>query len=276
MPPITLSEHIMEAIRSVTDKPVTHVVYSHWHADHIGVTPVYGENVEIIAHEKTKELLTRFPDENRPLPTITFDKEYKLSVGGLDIELRYYGQSHSEGLIFSYLPKEKVLMAVDIASPGWVTFRDADASENFNGYVEAFDKILDYDFDIVISGHVSTYGNREDVEEGKEYMKDLEKYAKIALETVDMEYFTKQLEGTPYKVAFRFAEENYFQAATNYGTKLMLEAPTSNGKLWAERLNGVEAFTAHNMFAMIEHTRLEKPHGGYMTQKGKPFPKWYA
>ena len=64
--------------------------------------------------------------------------------------------------------------------------------------------------------------------------------------------------------------------ASNYGTKLMLEAPTSNGKRWAERLNGVEAFTAHNMFAMIEHTRLEKAHGGYMTTKGKPFDKWYA
>jgi hypothetical protein len=89
------------------------------------------------------------------------------------VDLSYKGQKHCEGNIFIYLPKTKVLAAIDIASPGWVTLRDCDASENFSGYVEAFDQILTYDFKTLISGHVSKPGGREDVLEGKECMDDL-------------------------------------------------------------------------------------------------------
>ncbi|XKM40664.1 MBL fold metallo-hydrolase [Rhizobium ruizarguesonis] len=60
--PPTIGENMLAAIEGVTDKPVTHVIYSHWHTDHIGAASVFGPNVEIVAHEITKELLERFPD----------------------------------------------------------------------------------------------------------------------------------------------------------------------------------------------------------------------
>ena len=55
----------------------------------------------------------------------------------------------------------------------------------------------------------------------------------------------------------------YFNALTNYGTKRMLQMVTSNGKRWAERLNGAEAMTSHNVYSVIEKTRLERTHNGY-------------
>ncbi|WP_455873700.1 hypothetical protein [Rhizobium yanglingense] len=51
-------------------------IYSHWHTDHIGAASVFGPDVEIVAHDITRELLERFPDPNRPVPTLTFDKEH--------------------------------------------------------------------------------------------------------------------------------------------------------------------------------------------------------
>lgn len=274
--PPALGENLLAAMEKVTDEPVTHVVYSHWHADHIGAAAVYGPEVKIIAHEKTKELLSRFPDPLRPVPTETFSKDMTLDVNGVKLELSYKGQNHSEGNIFIYAPGQKVLAAIDIASPGWVTFRDCDSSENFSGYEQAFRQILEYDFKAVVSGHVSKLGDRKDVEEGLEYVEDLVRFAREALETIPLDYFMKQLGDGRQKAAFRSAEENYFNAMTNFATKKMLERVTSNGKRWAERLNGVEAMTQHNVYSMIEKTRLERTHNGYMKRDGKPSsPKFF-
>jgi glyoxylase-like metal-dependent hydrolase (beta-lactamase superfamily II) len=114
---------MLAAIKEVTDEPVTHVVYSHWHADHIGAAAVYGSKVKTIAHEKTRELLERWPDPNRPVPTETFAKDATLEVNGVKMELSYKGQNHCEGNIFIYAPKQKVLAAIDIFAPGWVPFK---------------------------------------------------------------------------------------------------------------------------------------------------------
>lgn len=268
--PPALGENLLAAIEDVTEEPVTHVVYSHWHADHIGAAVVYGPKVKIMAHEKTRELLERFPDPYRPVPTETFSKDTTLDVNGVKLELSYKGQNHSQGNVFIYAPKQKVLAAIDIASPGWVTFRDCDSSENLAGYEQAFRQILEYDFNTVVSGHVSKLGDRKDVEEGLEYMESLFQVAREALEMVDLHYFMKQLGNGTHKGAFRDAEENYFNALTNYGTKRMLEMVTSNGKRWAERLNGAEAMTSHNVYSVIEKTRLERTHNGYMKRDGKP------
>jgi glyoxylase-like metal-dependent hydrolase (beta-lactamase superfamily II) len=275
--PPALGENLLAAIEDVTDEPVTHVVYSHWHADHIGAASVYGRNVKIVAHEKTRELLERFPDQYRPVPTETFSREATLDVNGVKLELAYKGQNHSEGNIFIYAPKQKVLAAIDIASPGWVTFRDCDSSENLSGWQDAHRQILEYDFKTLVSGHVSKLGTRADVLEGIEYIEDLVRFAREALETIPIHHFVQELGDGRYRAAFRLAEENYFNALTNYATKKMLERVTSNGKRWAERLNGVEAMTQHNVFSMIEKTRLERTHNGYMQRDGKPSsPKFFA
>ena len=55
-----MSEQIIDKIRSLTDKPVTHVVTSHWHGDHNFGVYRFGEefdNVQFIAHEFTQEVM---------------------------------------------------------------------------------------------------------------------------------------------------------------------------------------------------------------------------
>jgi glyoxylase-like metal-dependent hydrolase (beta-lactamase superfamily II) len=70
--PPSYAAHIPAAIAEVTDKPITHVVYSHSHVDHIAGVKSLGGHPVIIAHEETKGLLQRAADPNRPLPTKTF------------------------------------------------------------------------------------------------------------------------------------------------------------------------------------------------------------
>jgi glyoxylase-like metal-dependent hydrolase (beta-lactamase superfamily II) len=268
--PPAVGERLLQAIEDVTTEPVTHLIYSHWHADHVGAAAMFDPSVTIVAHEHTRELLARFPDRYRPLPTQTFTTDATLEVGGVKVELSYKGQNHCDGNIFTYLPAQKVLAAIDIASPAWVTFRDCDSSENLSGWEEAHHQVLGYDFDTLISGHVSRLGNHDDVEEGIEYVDDILHYAREALETIPITYFQQGMGEGAYRAAFRAVEENYFAALVNYVTKRVLERKTSNGQQWAERLNGADVLTKHNAFALIEKTRLERTHNGYIKRNGEP------
>ena len=58
---LTVQAGILPAIATVTDLNVTHVVYSHFHADHIGATGLMDlpEDVEIIAHQWTADKLAQ-------------------------------------------------------------------------------------------------------------------------------------------------------------------------------------------------------------------------
>src|SRR5437667_157091 len=76
--PPTIGANLTKAIAEVTSLPVTHLIYTHAHTDHIGASTVFPNGIPIIAHEETKRLLTRSADPNRRIPTVTFSDTYTL------------------------------------------------------------------------------------------------------------------------------------------------------------------------------------------------------
>ncbi|WP_398870773.1 MBL fold metallo-hydrolase [Streptomyces mirabilis] len=66
-----LGDKLLEAIESVTPRPVTHLIYSHAHADHIGAAHLLKrDGLKIISHEITGEFIREVKnDDRRPLPT---------------------------------------------------------------------------------------------------------------------------------------------------------------------------------------------------------------
>ena len=99
-----------------TSKPITHLVYSHYHADHIGGAKAIGGSPIIIAHAATNQLLQRDNDPNRPPATVTFTDRYRLSVGSQTLELSYREAAHAPGNIYIHAPKQRTLMVVDVIS----------------------------------------------------------------------------------------------------------------------------------------------------------------
>ena len=61
---------------------VTHLVYSHHHADHAAAASLFGGDVVRVGHQETKRLLERDGDPARPAPEVTFTDRYTLEVGG--------------------------------------------------------------------------------------------------------------------------------------------------------------------------------------------------
>ena len=72
--PPSIGYNMLRAIRDITPLPISHVVYSHSHADHIGAAYVLGapENITFIAHRETADQLAMTPDKHRPAPSVTF------------------------------------------------------------------------------------------------------------------------------------------------------------------------------------------------------------
>jgi signal transduction histidine kinase len=65
--PPAYASHIPGAIAEIAARPITHVIYSHSHSDHVGGTTKLGGNPIIIAHEETRRLLQSAADPNRPV-----------------------------------------------------------------------------------------------------------------------------------------------------------------------------------------------------------------
>jgi glyoxylase-like metal-dependent hydrolase (beta-lactamase superfamily II) len=263
--PPNVGEFMLSAIEEVTDEPVTHVIYSHWHSDHIGAAAMYGPDVKIISHQITHDLLKRWPDPLRPLPTETFTNEASLDVGGVKLELSYKGENHCPGNIFIYAPAQKALAVMDIVSPGWSVFFHCDASENITGWIDAHDQILAYDFDTIVGGHCTRYGTREDVVAHREYIHDILDYS---WEVLREEFgYELMVEAGPER-RWTWAQ-NQFNFWANQVTNKTLTKVTSNGQKWTERLAGASNMTKYHAWSILESVRLHRTHDDYQRRGGK-------
>lgn len=74
----TLGRRYLEAVARVTRQPITHIVYSHEHTDHIGAASLFPRCAAIVAQRETAALLARRQDPRRPVPTVAFDDRYVL------------------------------------------------------------------------------------------------------------------------------------------------------------------------------------------------------
>jgi len=156
--PPSYASHIPQAIAEVSNKPITHLVYSHAHTDHIGGAKSLGGRPIIIAQAETNRLLARDSDPNRPLATVTFEDRYRLSVGNQALELSYHGNAHLPGNTFIYAPKQRTLMVVDVIFPGWMPWRRFAVAQDIPAYFAQVKEINAMNFDTLVGGHVARTG----------------------------------------------------------------------------------------------------------------------
>ncbi len=239
--PPTIGENYLKAVQDVTDKPITHIIYSHSHTDHIGAAYLFPATATFIAQAETAEILTRRRDARRPLPTTTFQDTYTLEVGDQTLELAYRGNIHQAGNIFIYAPKQKVLMLVDIVYPGWVPYKNLGIAEDVQSYIEGHSIALEYDFDLFLGGHVTRLGTRQDVLDSQEYVNDLKLAATQAHQAIAIADVAQQVTNpNPFKVY-----DAYQDALSQFCTERVLNK-------WQNRLGAAETYTPDNCWIMVE------------------------
>jgi glyoxylase-like metal-dependent hydrolase (beta-lactamase superfamily II) len=252
--PPTLGGNYLKAIAEVTDKSITHVIYSHAHIDHIGAANIFPKNATFIAQQETANELQRAMSVASntsmvpPVPTLTFMKNMTLHVGNQTLQLDYYGNNHLPGNTFIYAPQQKVLMLVDIIFPGWIPFPYLAIAKDTAGFIDAHDIALNnYDFDTIVAGHLTRLGTRADVEIQREFIMDLANASAKANQEVLFSEIASQVGrfDNPWLI---FA--NYIDAVNENCVQTMLPE-------WNDRLGAAEIFMSSHCFTMTESGRVD-------------------
>ncbi len=258
--PPSLGANILNAIADITDKPITHIIYSHSHADHIAAAGIYPEDAVVIAHEDTASQLEAALSPDRadypygvfvgggpvPLPDITFKKEFNLTRGTQSLQLSYKGVNHEPGNIFIYAPQQKVLMLVDVIFPAWSPFSELALAEDVPGYYRAYDQVLEYDFDTFIGGHLTRLGTRADVEMARDYVFDVRNNAAAALSEVNF-----------FAIAQETGFENQWLLFDTYLNAVAQNCAEKTVPEWSGKLGGVDIFTFSHCFVAMESLRID-------------------
>ncbi|SIR94073.1 MBL fold metallo-hydrolase [Micromonospora avicenniae] len=244
--PPTLGNNILRAIREVTPRPVTDVVYSHHHADHIGAAVLYPSTARRYAHVDAAEILSRVKDPNRPAPTHTFATSREVRRGNQRLELSYQGPNHSPGNLFVYAPRQKTLMLVDVIFPGWVPFAYLAVSSDIPGWVTAHERALEYPFQKLIGGHLTRLGTRDDVVVQQEYIADVRATTEAAYADVDFGAILDSVD-----------QENGWAIFNAYLDAVVTRASEDLVPRWVDRLGGADVFTKSSVFTMAEAIRLD-------------------
>jgi glyoxylase-like metal-dependent hydrolase (beta-lactamase superfamily II) len=182
-----LAGRLMAEIRKVTPQPVTHVIVTHYHADHIyGLQAFRAQGARIMAHRAAQEYLNSetarqrletsridmapwVDDQTRLVPADEWiDSDQTLTVGGMRFLLRHVGPSHTPEDLVVYLPHEKVLFAGDLVFRSRIPFvGQADSGH----WIQALDVLLAYDATTIVPGHGPLSSEaRKDMELTRDYL----------------------------------------------------------------------------------------------------------
>jgi len=161
---------ILDAIGTLTDNPVTILINTHSHGDHVSGNVAFPATVEFVAHAITKanmDVMRPYTGRTEPplnvfaetdgrgLPTMTFSERMSLGRGADQVDLYYFGRGHTGGDAWVVFPGLRTLHAGDLFLGKRVPFLDA---ANGGSGVElpdtlqrAHDSIPD--IDTIITGH---------------------------------------------------------------------------------------------------------------------------
>jgi glyoxylase-like metal-dependent hydrolase (beta-lactamase superfamily II) len=255
--PPTIGHNIQRAVDEIAaatgaSNEVTHLVYSHHHADHAGASSLFGRNITRVGHEETRTLLLRDDDPARPAPEETFQDRRTLEIGGERITLAWHGSNHSRDNIFIHLPDHDTLMLVDVVSPGWALVCTSALIEDVPGYIEAPDTALTYPWKHFIGGHMGRLGSRDDVATHRRYMADLADSSRKALDTVDP---------PPYVVS---SGENPWVAVRGYLDAVTATAAAPVIDKYTGVLAAADVFTAGTALHVVQSIRLDLGYGSHV------------
>ena len=163
-----LARKVIEKVREVTDKPITHVALTHYHAVRVLGASAFGAQ-QIIMSDMARAMVAergqedwdsefqRFPrlfegHESIPgltWPTTTFRDRMTVYLGNRRVDLMHLGRAHTAGDIVIHVPDENVMFTGDI-----VEYRSACYCGDgyFKDWSTTLDAIKAYQVDAIAPG----------------------------------------------------------------------------------------------------------------------------
>jgi glyoxylase-like metal-dependent hydrolase (beta-lactamase superfamily II) len=183
---------ILDKIKELTEKPVTTIINTHTHGDHVSGNVEFPATVEVITHENTRANMEKMapvtgiakpgapPAPNiftanggRGLPKRTFTDKLTVGAGADRIDLYYFGRGHTNGDAMVVFPSLRVMHMGDLFPGKQLPIMDANNGGSGVEYGDTLRKVHDgvTDVDTIITGH-STTMTRKDLLEYSEFLRE--------------------------------------------------------------------------------------------------------
>jgi glyoxylase-like metal-dependent hydrolase (beta-lactamase superfamily II) len=146
--------NIMASLKKITTQPVRFVINTHYHGDHSGGNAkLQALGARAVSSEKAHERMVA--GKQSGLAELTFDQHMHVRLGGKQVDLYYFGRSHTDGDIVALFPQHKVLAAGDMFAYGDRTpeLIDYAGGGSAKEWPATLDKALALPFDRVVPGH---------------------------------------------------------------------------------------------------------------------------
>lgn len=233
-----LATRLVAEIKKITPLPVTHVLVTHYHADHIyGLQVFKSMGAKIIGHraaliylnsetarlrmQASREQLFPWIDDSTHLVEADdwIDGDKDLVIGGVLFQAKPVGPAHTPEDLALYLPSEKVLFAGDLVFRSRIPFVGQADSRH---WITALDQLLAFDAKVIVPGHGPLSSEaRKDMQQTREYLVYLRTTMGRATEAMEpFEEAYKNTDWTQFEHLPLFGVANRMNA---YNTYLLLE-----------------------------------------------------
>jgi glyoxylase-like metal-dependent hydrolase (beta-lactamase superfamily II) len=240
-----LARRLVARIAEITPKPITHVIVTHFHADHIYGLQVFKElGAQIVAQQDARtylnsdtaaqrlvasrtELAPWVDDNTRLVPAdLWITDSTTLELAGMRFVLERVGPSHTPEDLAIHVPDERVLFAGDLMFAGRLPFvGQADS----NQWIQSLDRMLRFDVAVVVPGHgAASTEPRQDMVVMRDYLTYLR--SAMGKAAKDMVPFDDAYSNTDWS---RFEPMPMFRFANRmnaYNTYLLMEKESLGGR----------------------------------------------
>ncbi|EGD4804405.1 MBL fold metallo-hydrolase [Escherichia coli] len=173
-------KYLLQAIRDVTPLPVTALVYSHYHVDHIGDSPFWndeakkeGVNLRIIASKATAEKM-QFMNSRLPVATQVLSKkddQFKFEKQTIELH-RFVKAGHTDDHSVWLLKQEKVAHSPDLLNPDQLPMMGFAVSDTLVYHDSNLRQVEMLDWKYFIGGN-GNIGSHDDFKFQRQFLNDL-------------------------------------------------------------------------------------------------------
>ncbi len=151
---------ILDKVKTVTDKPVTHIINTHTHGDHVGSNEFFPPSVEVVAHANVATSMAKMPafadgTKKHAFPDKTYTTTMTVLDGADAIDLHYFGAAHTNGDSFVVFRNLRVMHSGDAFASKGLPLLDVNNGGSGVSYPDTLEKAARgiRNVDTVIPGH---------------------------------------------------------------------------------------------------------------------------
>jgi glyoxylase-like metal-dependent hydrolase (beta-lactamase superfamily II) len=178
---------ILDKVKELTPKPITMLINTHTHGDHVSGNVEFPATVDVVTQENTKANMEKMDifkqNNNRGMAKRTFKDKMSIGSGADKIDLYYFGPGHTNGDAWVVFPALRVVHSGDIFANKGLPLIDAANGGSVLHIHETLDKAYSgiKNVDTIINGHTPANTTWADLREFADFNRDFLTWAQAEL-----------------------------------------------------------------------------------------------